>query len=297
VRRNFDHFATYVPKPGNTVNNLLSEGIIRADGSPVANYSQAVQRQGTTSVVPTHHSISYVILSGALAREIPIRFFAGRASAQSKDLRFRGTLRKGHRGGRRIEGTQSAQDLSSLVRRGERGICLLASSHRPLAVMCDHAPNLTAARALAFAASCSRFLGAALVSSDVSKLREIAAISSTAARKAASFAFDGLLKPVILRTYCSAAARVSSSVTGGSKLKSVLMFLHIDLHPIRQNHATRSTHYQRFPNSGILVTDVMSACIFLLSVFDDVRNHRSGAFGEASTEAEALRVGSLTECS
>jgi hypothetical protein len=132
--RSFDHlFATYVPKPGNRVNNLLSEGIIRADGSPGANYSQAVQHQGTTSVVPTHHSISYVILSGALAREIPIRFLADRASAQSKDLRFRGTLRKGHRGGRRIQGTQSAQDLSSLVRRGERGICFLASSHRPLA--------------------------------------------------------------------------------------------------------------------------------------------------------------------
>jgi hypothetical protein len=42
-----------------------------------------------------------------------------------------------------------------------------------------------------------------------------------------------------------------------------------------------------FPIREILVTDVMSACIFLLSVFDDVRNHRSGAFGEASTKAEA----------
>src|SRR5947209_8273581 len=33
--RSFDHlFATYVPKPGETVNNLLSEGIVNADGTP-----------------------------------------------------------------------------------------------------------------------------------------------------------------------------------------------------------------------------------------------------------------------
>jgi phospholipase C len=42
--RSFDHlFATYQPKPGNTVNNLLSEGIINADGSPGPNYSLAQQ--------------------------------------------------------------------------------------------------------------------------------------------------------------------------------------------------------------------------------------------------------------
>jgi phospholipase C len=42
--RSFDHlFATYVPRPGETVNNLLSEGIINADGTPGANYSQARQ--------------------------------------------------------------------------------------------------------------------------------------------------------------------------------------------------------------------------------------------------------------
>jgi hypothetical protein len=41
-------------------------------------------------------------------------------------------------------------------------------------------------------------------------------------------AFDGLLKPLTFLTYCSEAARISSSVTGGSKLKSVLIFLHIN---------------------------------------------------------------------
>ena len=41
--RSFDHvFATYVPpKKGETVNNLLSEGIIKADGTPGANFSKA----------------------------------------------------------------------------------------------------------------------------------------------------------------------------------------------------------------------------------------------------------------
>lgn len=42
--RSFDHlFATYQPKPGETVNNLLSEGIIKDDGTPGANYSLAHQ--------------------------------------------------------------------------------------------------------------------------------------------------------------------------------------------------------------------------------------------------------------
>ncbi|HZD49288.1 MAG TPA: alkaline phosphatase family protein, partial [Silvibacterium sp.] len=42
--RSFDHvFATYVPKKGNTVWNLLSEGIIKADGTPGKNFSKAEQ--------------------------------------------------------------------------------------------------------------------------------------------------------------------------------------------------------------------------------------------------------------
>src|ERR1700693_2652425 len=43
--RSFDHvFATYVPKGGQTVWNLLSEGIINADGTPGPNFSQAAQK-------------------------------------------------------------------------------------------------------------------------------------------------------------------------------------------------------------------------------------------------------------
>jgi hypothetical protein len=54
------------------------------------------------------------------------------------------------------------------------------------------------------------------------------AISSMAESKAASLAFDGLLKPVIFLTNWSEAARISSSVTAGSKLKRVLIFRHIE---------------------------------------------------------------------
>ena len=44
--RTFDHvFATYVPKSRDTVKNLLSEGIINADGTPGPNFSKAAQFQ------------------------------------------------------------------------------------------------------------------------------------------------------------------------------------------------------------------------------------------------------------
>jgi phospholipase C len=46
--RTFDHiFATYVPKPGNTVNNLLSEGIVKADGTPGPNFPKVEQKAAT----------------------------------------------------------------------------------------------------------------------------------------------------------------------------------------------------------------------------------------------------------
>src|SRR5215475_14088472 len=91
----------------------------------------------------------------------------------------------------------------------------------------SHRENLCAARARALAISSARHLGGAFVSSDLRRFLETASTSSTAARNAPSLAFDGLLKPLTFRTNCSAAARISSSVTGGSKLKRVLMFLHI----------------------------------------------------------------------
>src|ERR1700744_5642760 len=46
--RTFDHiFATYVPKKGETVDNLLSKGIVNADGTPGPNFSLAQQKAAT----------------------------------------------------------------------------------------------------------------------------------------------------------------------------------------------------------------------------------------------------------
>src|ERR1043166_509395 len=87
--------------------------------------------------------------------------------------------------------------------------------------------NRSAARERAFAASSSRFRGGALVRREQSSLLDAAEISSIAVWNAASFALEGLLKPLTLRTNCSAAAWTSSSDTGGSKLKRIRMFLHM----------------------------------------------------------------------
>src|SRR6516164_7662552 len=40
-------FATYKPKSGETVWNLLSEGIVKADGAPAADYSKSNQSSAT----------------------------------------------------------------------------------------------------------------------------------------------------------------------------------------------------------------------------------------------------------
>ena len=42
--RTFDHvYATYTPKEGETVSNLLSKGIVKANGKPGPNYSLSAQ--------------------------------------------------------------------------------------------------------------------------------------------------------------------------------------------------------------------------------------------------------------
>src|SRR5436190_10237161 len=87
-------------------------------------------------------------------------------------------------------------------------------------------PNLSTDRAFAFAASSSRLLARASVSRERKSLVEARATSSTATRNDRSFVFEGLLKPLIFRTNWSEAARISSPVAGGSKLKSTLMFRH-----------------------------------------------------------------------
>ena len=53
------------------------------------------------------------------------------------------------------------------------------------------------------------------------------AISWTARSNAASLAFDGFVDPLTLRTYCSAAAWISSSVAPWAQVVGVLMFRHM----------------------------------------------------------------------
>ncbi|HZD30869.1 MAG TPA: alkaline phosphatase family protein [Candidatus Angelobacter sp.] len=67
--RSFDHiFATYQPKAGNTVNNLLSEGIVNIDGTPGTNYSKALQYSADVSgsttfqLSPTSGKTPYSVL-------------------------------------------------------------------------------------------------------------------------------------------------------------------------------------------------------------------------------------------
>ena len=57
-----------------------------------------------------------------------------------------------------------------------------------------------------------------MVTSSPSSLAETSVTSSTARSNASALACDGLLKPLILRTYWRAASRISSSVAGGYAL-------------------------------------------------------------------------------
>lgn len=77
-----------------------------------------------------------------------------------------------------------------------------------------------AARARAWQPLLRGSAGGAFASSELKRFLETAAISSTALRKASSLAFDGLLKPLTFLTNWSAAERISSSITGGSKLNN-----------------------------------------------------------------------------
>ncbi len=72
--RSFDHlFATYAPKAGETVNNLLSEGIVNADGTPGSNFAQATQFSAditgatTYQLSPTTGKTPYATLPAPLA--------------------------------------------------------------------------------------------------------------------------------------------------------------------------------------------------------------------------------------
>ena len=73
--RTFDHvFATYEPKSGETVDNLLSKGIVTAAGKPGPNYSLAKQYSATVektySISPTTKK-AYTVLPPAMTDGAP----------------------------------------------------------------------------------------------------------------------------------------------------------------------------------------------------------------------------------
>jgi phospholipase C len=66
--RTFDHvFATYQPQTGQTVHNLLSEGIVNTNGEPGSNVSAATQWQASntstysTSPTKTRRFLNYLL--------------------------------------------------------------------------------------------------------------------------------------------------------------------------------------------------------------------------------------------
>jgi hypothetical protein len=70
-------------------------------------------------------------------------------------------------------------------------------------------------------------LGGAVVTRSASRRVEASVTASTARWKASALAWEGLVDPLIFRTYWTAAARISSSVAAGSKLWRVRMFRHM----------------------------------------------------------------------
>ncbi len=103
--RSFDHvYATYVPKKGQTVDNLLSKGIVNADGTPGPNYalsaqSSAVNSGGPFSIAPgskaVYDPIPAPLTDGTpefAKAAAPLPFFRSRLRRQRKRVCFRLTI-------------------------------------------------------------------------------------------------------------------------------------------------------------------------------------------------------------
>jgi phospholipase C len=86
--RTFDHvFATYTPPAGQSVHNLLSEGIVKADGTPGPNVAAARQWQASNTgafAVAPKHTTPYALLPSMNTGGAPTQaFFSSAAEAQS----------------------------------------------------------------------------------------------------------------------------------------------------------------------------------------------------------------------
>jgi len=87
--RTFDHvFATYQPRHGESVSNLLSKGIVNWDGTPGPNFSLASQSSATDSSPDTYelsppHNVTYSVLPPVLAGGYTTPPFPNVASAMA----------------------------------------------------------------------------------------------------------------------------------------------------------------------------------------------------------------------
>src|SRR3954468_24372748 len=119
---------------------------------------------------------------------------------QAKRLRAPSLAKRGRvgEGANRCRPQYRFSHYSQRVRGGSHSCNAIANDS-------GHLANLWTARSFAFAASSSRFFAGAFVSSERRSLVQTAAMSWTAAWNAASLSFDGLLKPLTLRTNCKEA--------------------------------------------------------------------------------------------
>ena len=95
--RSFDHvFATFAPKNGQTVSNLLSKGIIKADGSKGPNYSLSAQYSAvddTTFAISPGGKTVYTNIPPVVAGGPTTPFFSNVTEAQIEEP---GQLAKGY---------------------------------------------------------------------------------------------------------------------------------------------------------------------------------------------------------
>src|SRR5207253_1136353 len=82
--RTFDHaFGTYVPRPGQLISNLVSKGIVNADGTPGPNFALAAQAEATPQAafyISSDAKTRYAVLPGPSTSGSPT---ATRAAARA----------------------------------------------------------------------------------------------------------------------------------------------------------------------------------------------------------------------
>ena len=89
--RSFDHvFATYKPKDGQTIGNVLAKGIIKEDGSAGPNFSLAIQKSAVDSPPSTYElspgeQTPYTVLPPVLAGGPKTPFVSSLAQAESSE--------------------------------------------------------------------------------------------------------------------------------------------------------------------------------------------------------------------